>query len=120
MPTYRTSYVIGRRPAHLPTGIAMVAPRPLYGQPVEIDPDWGWVGQVVVDPMNGSHLARNADLDAAVVVWVAKEDAVAAEVRRLNGEYPDQAEAINQLDEDELLRSYLTRHGAVTKEVPLP
>ncbi len=117
MPTFRTKYQVGARPAHLPTGMVMVAPRPLYGEQVKIHPEWGWVGQVVIDPTNGDHLARNHALDAAVVVWVAKADIVAAERQHLTAEYGEGAVDDAKLDDDELALSWLTRHVDDQREV---
>jgi hypothetical protein len=57
------------RPEWCPPGIAMVAPRPLYGFHTVLHPEWGWAGQVIVDPDNRIHITENRRLDAKVVQW---------------------------------------------------
>ena len=81
--------VLGVRPdiPGIDTLVPMVAPRPLYGEDVRLDPDWGWAGQVLVDPTDAVHVTENFRLDAKVVRWVTREEIIAVERARLTAEY---------------------------------
>jgi hypothetical protein len=85
--TFRVTKILGDRPEHLPTGIAMVAPRPLYGETVVLEPAWGWAGQVIVAHEDSDAIRRNYSLDASVVQWFDRDMVLASERARLTVEY---------------------------------
>lgn len=113
-------YVIGERPSHLPEGVAMQAPRPLYGAEHELDARWGWAGQVIVEPADLGAIARNRDLDAAVVLWVSEAEVAQLERDRLTGEYPEMAAEVAALAEGDLIRSFMASSVPVFVEFPDP
>lgn len=107
MPTFRVRTVLGDRPSHIPAGVlAFVAPRYLHGVEAELHPAWGWVGQVIVDPLLAETIERNCALDAEVVIWRDRDEAVAAAKAELLNRYAGDemaAELIDEMEPDELL-----------------
>lgn len=102
--TFRTRRIIGPRPDHIPVGVvAFCASRPLYGAAVELHGPIDWAGQTTLDPADSNFerfLVENQRLDAAVVVWITREELIALERARLTAEYG--AERVAEVDDDDV------------------
>lgn len=109
---FKVRWVLGHPPECLPAGkIAMVAPRPLSGVAVLLNDDWGWAGQVFVDPSDLDAIELNSRADAQVVVWITDQGAVAAERARLLVEYPEMRDEIGGLSDRDLIVSWQTQRS---------
>lgn len=105
MTVFAVSTIVGTRPDNIdPAMVAMVAPRPLYGQEAVLHPGWGWAGQVLVDPADRFAVDSNRDLDARVVRWVTRDAVIAAERARLAVDYG--VEAVDAVTDDDIFDGY--------------
>lgn len=101
--TFRLLRVVGDRPADWPAGVVLNAPRPLLGSDVS-GLMMGFT--VVVEPdryRRADTLDEDRRLDAQVVEFVPRPDALAQVREYARAEYGIDPESDDALDEDDLL-----------------
>lgn len=112
--TYGVVHLLGVRPPTLPEGQAMFAPRPLLGAQVSIPELDNWAGLVVVLPALAylEHDARrrweilrnNQRMDARLIVWTERAEALRQARDYLTADYD--AAAVATLTDAELLSTW--------------
>lgn len=110
--TFQIVTIPGERPSTVPAGmLAMYAPRPLYGTEVNLDPRWGWAGQVIVDPTDKAMIENNRRLDARLVQWITPTVIAARHRADLIAQYGTERSAdIHELPDAEIIQMALTRN----------
>lgn len=109
MNTFAIRWIVGPRPDHIAGHVvAMVAPRPLWGTQTSLHPEWGWAGQVVVDPDDVDAIEHNRRMDAAAVRWITHDDIIKEMTEWVTHEYG--ADALDGLTGDDLVGMWESRH----------
>lgn len=116
MEDFKLLPVIGKRPDDVPEAwLIFNAPRPLLGHKE-------WQGEfehgifyVAVNPDEygaAGFIERNRSSDGWLVKYWTKEEAIVAAKEVLIKKYPTELEAINDLNEKELMRTFYNNFGA--------